>query len=812
MQHYSSQTDIPDDDMRPSVVRDFTTDLKHAVRRLFAQPVFGLTLLVTLALSIGVNIAVFSLVDVLFVHGIPYGNAARLAILQRAPIFEFMQSQAAFQSWKSDCDLLADAAMWGVGSVAFTGHGAPEQLHSADVTGNLFDVLGVRAKLGRTFSSDDQFDGQSHVAVISDRLWRRRFGGDRSIPGTSVLLNGQTFTIIGVAPADCDFPAGTDVWTPTAYDIFAVARSNAVFSSVLGVIKPGVSLAQVTAQQDAWMNGHKTDKSDLLGDYPQGPSVRPLRAVLLNSAEQPVLLLFGSVLLVLLIGCANVVNLILVDFASREREFAVKRAVGMSRARMVRQMLTENVLISTLGGATGLGMAWISFPLLKTYIPKDWPRFTDLRLDTTLLLFALGVSLCCGVIAGLVPCVRAWSSLDLKLGARATEGGHKRFVREIIVGGETALATVLLIASVLFVRTLRNVVNSDCGFNPDHVIALSVSRDIATEDALKSTREFYKDALSRLHDLPGVKITGGIDLLPARQDFESILPATALPAAQDAQPINAAAQVVAPGYFEAMTIPLLAGRDFSEMDDNGQQPIAVIDETLAAKLWPAGNCIGKQLSIGTPKPLTVIGLVGTVRLIGPYNDPPPTLYQPLGQSAPPQFSFVIKCDLPVRSVEPTLGAAIRQIDQNQPVEIATLRSYVDRWSQTTRSITGLLEIMSGLGLLLAIVGVWGLVSYSAASRTREFAVRLALGESPKRVLSRSVSGGARAVVAGVILGSGLSLADASLIQSQMFGVKAADPYTMILAGAVLVFAAVVACLFAARRAILIDPITVLREE
>jgi putative ABC transport system permease protein len=797
-------------------VSDVARDIRYGFRRLRGKPAFALTVILTLGLSIGVNVAVFSLVNALLVKGLPYRNAQRLVLLSNLPIGEFMQSQGAFEKWKSESDLIEDAVLCAPGSATFLGGSEPRQLPVANVTSNLFEVLGVAPRAGRLFLPEDGHEGRTKVAVISERLWRSQFSASNSTFGQGIKFNGEMYTVVGVAPAGCDFPAGVEVWTPTAYDFVALGMSHAVFSTTLGLIKPGATVAQVDAQQRSWLQGRHLDQSPDPAAGQSIPIARALRSALTAKLGNHVLLLFAGVILVLLIGCANVMSLVLVDSGLREHEFSVRRAVGMSTRQLVRQLFVEHLLIGVLGGSAGVAMAYLSLPYLRTYIPKDWPGFADISIDGRVLAFGLGVSIFAGLAVGLAPCVRFSRrrySLAPQPGTRATETRAGRLGRESIVCAETALAMVLLVATALFIQTLKNLVNTDCGFRPDNVLAATVLRDAAHPDADSRSLSFYKQALDKLSSLPGVDRAGGVDYLPARQDLVITTQARPDAAEVGAVPVPATLSVATPGYFATVGIPMLGGRDFNEFDDAAHPAVAIVDRNLADKLWPAGvDPIGRKISIENGPTMAVIGVVGPIRVFGPTDDIWAGLYRPLAQSIPNQLSFVVHSSGPVKPLLSKLGLTLRGLDADQPVEIATLEGFVEHWSQDKRSITFLLTVLSGLALALVIVGMYGLVSYSIASRTKEFGIRMALGETSRRIMFRSVSGAARAITPGIGLGVVLCFVVGGFFEAELYGIHAANAATVAAIALLLITVAVLASFLAARRSLLLDPINVLRQE
>lgn len=795
-------------------LEDAIRDVRYGFSRLIKKPVLALALVITLGLSIGVNIAAFSIADKLLVRGLPYRDADQLVLVSRLPLSSFRKSPAAFKDWKSETDLISDAVLYAVGEATVLGGPEPQQLHVAHVTSNIFEVLGVDPRGRRGFVPEEETQGRTNVVMISERLWRSQFGGESSVYEKEITLNNEQYKVIGVVPASCDFPAGADLWTPTAHSARAWVKSRAVASTVLARMKPGATLAQVDAQQRAWLEGKSLnkdlDRADLV------PIAQSLKVLLIGELKQPILLLLGAVTLVLLIGCANVANLIMADSVFRDHEFSVRRAVGMGTGRFVRQLMTEHVLIGVIGGLVGLVAAYWSLPYLKTYLPEEWPKFADLSIDARVFVFAFGISILVGVTVGFAPYWRSAKRLDdiaSGLGRRSTEPRSRRRWREILVCAESGLALVLLVTAALFIQTLRNLLETDYGFRPTNVLSASTPRQNSNDRELSVNRTFYNAVLDRLGSIPGVESIGAVDSLPARQAFAFVEQARPIPEQTDFVPAQVITRVTTPGYFRAMAIPVLDGREFDELDDQGHEPVVIVDRTLSEKLWGGQTAVGQKLSLGSGAAANVVGVVGPIRVFGPNSESLPEVYSPVAQSAPPPLlSFVLRTTTRPEAMGAQVRSVIREIDPKQPVDIATMDSYVARNLQRQRGIAGLLAVLSSLGLVLAIVGVYGLVSYSVASRTREFGIRIALGESPKRIFFRSISSGMRGVLPGVALGVVLSLATHRILKSQLFGVTPTDFRTLAAVAILLAFVGMVASIVAARRATSVDPITVLREQ
>ncbi len=789
-------------------------DIRYNLRRLAKRPLFAFTLILTLGLGIGANVTVFSLVYSLLLKGLPHANGDRLVLLRRLPVQTFRKSQAAFDKWKSESTLLHDAALYALGEGDLLGGAEPLRLKVAIVTANLFDVLEAPPRLGRRFLSDEETSSQANSAMISERLWRVQFGGDGSIGGRGINLNGEQYTIVGVVPSGYEFPAEADIWVPKIRSVMTLRKSHALITNeLIARMKPGSTIPQVEAQQLAWLRGMNLNRNE--SDHGLPPITMSLKAQLAGDLKQPLLLLLGAVALVLLIGCANVANMTMIDSISREQEFAVRQAIGMSPRRFLQQLITEHILISVLGGLAGLAMAYWSLPYLKTYLPEEWPRFADASIDFRAFAIALSTSMLMGGIVGSVAYLRhikGPNSISTKFGGQNTEPPTRRRWREVVVCIETGLAFGLLVAAALFIQTLRNLVGADYGFKPDNIVVASVSRQIIAPQEKIMAQGFYADVLTRLRSLPGAQEVGGVNYLPIRQQIIAVDTVKSTPDQNDLSVANVGLRVVTPGFFRAMSIPLVAGRDFNEVDGPAHQPVAIIDQTLANKLFPGRDPIDQQIFMSEKSAIRVVGVVGPIRPFSPYSPPSSEIYLPIAQSETPYtFNFIFRARSSPENFGSEVRSVIRAVDPKQPAEIVTMNSYVARLLHRQRSITGMLTILSLLGFVLAIVGVYGLVSYTVASRMREFGIRLALGEERKYIFLRSIAGAARAVLPGVALGILFSLAASKLLESQLFGIGAMDMLTLAAMALLLIFIAITASIFAARRAASINPLAVLRE-
>ena len=796
-------------------------DLRYATRVLRRDAGFTWGIVLTLGFGIGVTTAVFTLVDTLLLRSLPYRNERQLILMNRLPLVEFADSRARFEEWKRGSTLLSDAALYATSEANIDGGAEPMHANVAQVSANLPSLLGAEPVAGRSFTPDEGVAGGPAVAMIGAPLWRRLFAGNAETIGKQLRINGRPYTIIGVLPSRFDFPAGVEVWTPTVHSVSTLQQFGAVMFSIVARMKSGMTIAQVVAQQKSVFGkqypslAQEGARSIAGVRFEQPPVAQDLRTKLSSRSERPVLLLFACVCLILLIACVNVANLVLARTVTREREFAVRRALGVSNARLTRQIVTEQTLVGLLGGVGGIAIAYFSMSPLKLLLPSDWPSFAGVQMGIPVLGFAVAVSLISGWAIALAPVVnllrRPETGLALNDGSRFSERGRSQRWRHLLVSAEAAIAMTLLACTGVLVQSFIHIAGIDPGFRPASLLVLSVSRPDAHDERTSTAAGFYRAVLDRLRSLPGVESAGAVDFLPASEKMSGVAPVKRDPADRGE---GAVMCIVTPDYFRAMQIPLLAGRDFTERDDRRAGAVAIVSQTLAGALWPGQSAVGKSLYVfGARQPATVVGIAGSVRFFGPRSRPMPEVYFPYTRRTPDAFSFVMRARVAPLSLIPAVRQAVRAISAAQPIDgITTMNDYWSRGASHERSLTALAGVFTLLGMTLAVIGVYALISYSVKCRQHEFGIRMALGARAGELLAGAVGRVMLWLVPGLGAGMLMAFALARVLQSELYEVRGWEPgLTAALACALLLITAI-AGLAAARRAGVLDPACLLRWE
>jgi predicted permease len=808
-------------------------DMRYALRVLAQRPGFTLVAVLTLALGIGANTAIFSLVSAVLVRPLNYRDAGRLVMLwedaSAAGIPRDNVANANYADWKAQNKVFEDMAAFEQRVYDLAGAGEPEKLFAFAVTQNFFAVLGAEPALGRGLLPEDDKPGANRVAVISHGLWQSRFGGDPAAVGRDILLGGEKYTVVGVMPASFQFEyPDVRLWVPVALTPEQLADRNNHTLEVVARMKPGLTFEQAGADMRAVMGRIAAEHPDEASGV--GAAVVPLREQLAGEVRRPLLMLLGAVALVLLIACANVAGVLLSRAAARRREMAVRAALGASRWRIVRQLLTESVLLGAAGGVAGALLALWAFGFLQQLVPAGLRGMAEPRLDLAVLSFTTLVSVLAGVAFGLAPALQA-SKTDLgealkQAGGRGGAGSGRR-LRGAFVVSQVALALVLLVGAGLLVQTLYRLREQYSSLRPESLLTLRTQ--LADNRYREPSRRaaFYDGVLQRVRGLPGVVAAGYTTAVPlTRKGGSNGLSIEGRDNGPDAS-WNANHRQVSPDYFRAMGLGVRAGRDFTEQDDENAAPVAAVNETMARAFWPGESVLGKRFKVGapdSPQPwLTVVGVVADVRQMGADAPVKPEMYVPYRQAAPywkgPPYSFFTPRDLVVRtsvdpsSVVPGARRAVHEVDAYQPVEgVRTLDEVLGRETAQRRLGVTLLAAFAALALLLAALGIYGVLAFFVVQHTPEIGVRMALGARPADVLRLVVFKGMRLALAGVALGLAGAFALTRLMSSQLFGVSAADPLTY--AGLALLLAAValLACLIPARRATKVDPMVALRYE
>ena len=808
-------------------------ELRYAARSLLKRPAFSLVAVLTLALGIGANTAIFSVVNATLLRPLPFKDPDRVVMLwgalaklqadrlpNSAP--NFIELKARSQTFER----LAAFRSW---SWQLTGGSEPELLRGARVSADFFEAVGAGPILGRTFTAEEDVENHAPVVLISHGLWQRHFGGDQNVIGKTITLTGQNAMVIGVMPEGFQFPGGAnmvpglqfalqnDVWMPIRFTQQERERHGNLNLATIGRLKPGVSLAQAETE----ING--IQKELPLGTIGFTFGALPLHQQMVGTIRKPLLVLLATVALVLLIACANIANLLLARATSRQKEIAIRAALGAARRRIIGQLLTESLLLSLTGGAIGLLIAVWGNSLLVSLIPREVPRISDVGVDARILLFTLAISIVTGLIFGLIPAFQA-SRFDLnqslKEGLRGVSAGvgQNRF-RSLLVVSEVAMALVLLIGAALLIKSFVRLLDVKPGFNPEQVLTLDVqlpnvpgSRYERREDQAA----FFQQLTTQLQALPGVENAGGVLSLPlsgASESTELILEGQESSAANGQRP-NADYTIVTPEYFATLQIPLLQGRYFTAQDKLEAPFAIIVNDTLAARLWPGQNPLGKRFRVGfEEKPREVVGVVGTIKQTTLDSEASPAMYLPHLQSPTPGLTLLVRTRGEPLSIVAAVRNAVRALDKDVPVtQVQTMEKVLGASVAQPRFSMLLVGLFAALALVLSAVGIYGVMAYAVSRRAHEIGVRMALGAGASQVLKLVLKDGMTLALAGIAVGLLGAFALTRLMASLLFGIGAKDPVTFASVAAFLAFVAFIACYIPARRATKVDPLIALRDE
>jgi putative ABC transport system permease protein len=805
-------------------------DLRHGLRLIQKAPGFAAAAVVLMALGIGANTAIFTVVNAVLLRPLPFPEPDRLVRLWHVPpaksfpgLTTFSVSPANYLDWRSQSRSFLGMAAYGLRELSMTGGDRPEAVTAALVGSDFFRVVGVPPALGRTFTPDEDRPGGGHVVVLANAFWRRRFAADPRIVGRKLSLDGQSFVVVGVMPPTLDFPAwgatGVPLWAPLAWTETERAVRGIHDYSVIARLKPGVGLRQAQAEMDAI-------SSRLARQYPAddqgwGATVAELPEYLVRSVRPALMILLGAVAFVLLIACANVANLTLAKSLGRQKEMAIRSALGASQGRMLGQALAESTLLALAGGALGLVVAHFGVALIVAFLSTDLPRAIEIGLDGRILAFALAVSLASGLLAGLAPALRMTRTdlnETLKAGLGRTDadsGGHR--TRGALVALEVALSLVLLVGAGLMVRSLWELRGVDPGFDPRGVLTMTVALP-ETRYPLPAERDaFAERVLERLRALPGVLSAAAVDSLPLTGGSTQPVVIAGRPAGLAAEQPEVAVRRASPGYLRAMRIRLERGRDVLASDRAGAAAVVLVSESMAKRFWPGEDPLGKRLTL-TFAPETsrqVVGVVADVKQHG-LDAPtsPATVYTPLPQGAWERLSLVLRTrgSRPA-ALAPAATAAIHEIDREESVQsVLTMEEILSDTLSQRRFSMLLLAAFAGLALVLAAVGIYSVLSYSVGRRVREIGIRMALGAEVRHVLRLIVVEGMRPTLLGMAVGLAGALALGRLLASLLYGVTASDPATLAAVSLILLAVALLASLLPAYRAARIEPIKAIGAE
>jgi predicted permease len=812
---------------------DLLNDFRLAFRNLRKAPAFALAAIVVLALGIGANTAIFSIVNGVLLRALPYAEPDRLVQLWHTPPAaqfpgqtRFVLSAANYLDWEQRNDVFEKSAIYGYKGFRLTGAGDPQQLDAARVEPTFFDVLRGHVLLGRALSDADGRPGSEHVAVLSEGFWRSQFAADAQIVGKAITLDEESYVVVGVMSEDFQKPRRTRLWVPLVWDPVEKTVRGEHHWYALARLKDGVSVAQAQAQLDSIA-------AALAREYPAddagwGAQVNPLREDTVGEFRKPLLVLLGAVAFVLLIACANVANLILAKTLDRRKEIAIRTALGARRGRIVRQVLAEAIALSVIGGALGLLVAHFATRLVVNFLGAGLPRPGDIGLDLPVLAFTFAIAVVTGIVAGVVPAWRM-SVADpqdaLKQGGRSGSAGTSRDTRRVLVVAEVALSLVLLVGAGLMIRTLYNLSRIDPGFDPRQVLTASIG--IAENQFANPQQEmaFLDETLRRVRALPGVQAAGVSDSLPLQGGSTQPVAVEGAEVVDMSHQPEVSVRMITPGFIGSMRIPVVRGRDITSEDTSESRPVVLVSEAMAKQFWPNQDPIGKRLKLTFfPDAMReVVGVVGDVRERGlDRNEPVSALYWPLTQFYQPEsagkyssfpVNLVVRTAIDPASAGPAVRGAVRELSADTPLlEMRTMADIVAESLSTQRFNMFLLAAFAGLALLLAGVGIYSVLAYSVRQRVREIGVRMALGAGMRDVLRRVVVDGMKPTLLGVAVGLAAAFALTRVLGSLVFGVAAHDLATFAFVALLLVTVGLLASALPAWRATRIDPLRVLRDE
>jgi putative ABC transport system permease protein len=795
-------------------------DIRYGARLLLRFPGVTAAALLALALGTGVNTALFSIVNAVLLQPLPFPEADELVQVWRTepPSLQFgSASYRRYVDWRAQNRVFEETGAWAPTAYTLTGREAPERIGGARVSSSFFRVLGASPVLGRWPSDDEDRAGARKVVVVSEGFWRRRLGGATNVVGAELILDGQPHTVIGVAPATFNELWRVELWVPLAMTVDPSQRGN--FLLVFGRLREGVTLEQ-------GREGLVELAAAMSRQYPDdqyGFNALALHDVITRGPRQALWVLLGATGFVLLIACVNVANLLLARAVTRQREVAVRTALGAGRGRLLRQMITETVLLAVIGGALGLALATGLLRVFTALAPPNFPRLTSIALDPTVLVFSFAVATLCGLMAGVLPALhvsRAEPSDALREGAtRGATAGHARAATRLLVMSEVALAVILVVAAGLTVKSLQQLTRQDLGLATEGVLTFSVTwPGVTLEDADKSA-QFFRTFEDRLRTLPGVTSVGAINMLPiATTGTNGQVQLRDRQLSREEAPI-AEFRVVTPSYFETMGVTLIAGRYPDQRDTAATTPVVLVNETLARTLWPGdspANVLGRMMGTGFDDGSTwreVIGIVRDVRSRRPDAPPDAETYIPHAQWPAPTLTFTVRAAVPPESLVPSVRKALADLNPQLPLAaVRTFSEVVDGATRSSRLYSALTALFGVLAAVLAVVGIYSVMSYTVAQRTRELAIRSALGASHHGLLQLVLREGFVISVVGIAFGLIGAFAVSRLMGALLYQVSPRDPLVFGLTAAAVAVIALLGYLVPAFRASRVEAAVALRGE
>src|SRR5437879_3602208 len=806
------------EERRVDLIENWIRDLRYALRLLSRNPSFTAVAVMTLAMGIGANTAIFSVVRSIVFHSLPFRDPERLVWIRDDPTV----LSVTFQSWRrmsSSFDALAAFnAFFNYGAVNWTGHGEPQRLSGVAVSQNLFPMLGVEAAVGRTFRPGEDQPGGPPVVVLTHGFWQRSFGSDPSAIGKVLTLNGKDFNVVVVRPASFYFAstfspgARVDIFMPLILDKFSEEMSH--YLGVIGRLRGDVTVARAQSEMDALTKQLKGRDPTLHA------VVVPLQEAVVGEVRTPLLVLMSAAAFVLLIACTNLANLLLARGTARQREIAVRSALGAGQARLVLQLLTENMLLALLGGAVGLLPAFWLVPFIRTLPNLPFPRLSQVRIDVGVLTFTVVASIVTGILFGLVPAAQLYGSAitdPLKKGGRSLSAGKHR-VRDLLVVAEVALALVLLAGAGLLIRSFWHLLQVNPGFRPEGVIAVGIDPGgqkygwLRSPDRGRRLVRFFDEIRRNVAGIPGVEAVALTDSLPLDRDRGFYI----RPAGRTYRGLNetplASIHVVTPDYFRVMGVSLKRGRTFMEQDTADSAVVMLVNETMSRKIWSGKDVLGQFAEIAGRK-AQVVGIVGDVRHSALDQQAGNEAYLLFAQYPYTFMDLVVRTTLELGALAPAIRKAVWAVDRDQPLaQFRTIQQIIDRTLSPRQFSMMLLGAFAGLAIVLASVGTYGVMAYSVAQRTHEIGIRMALGAEPVDAVCLVVGHGMTLAGIGIAVGLAGALALTRWLGSQLYGVGPADPLNLLGVAALLVSVIALASYLPARRASRVDPMAALRYE
>jgi predicted permease len=797
-------------------------DISYSVRVLLKSYAFTIVVVLTLALGIGANTAIFSFANGILLRPLPYPQSDRLAIVDETALKRGVDSMSVsypnFLDWREQNTVFEDIGLhFGTSRFALSGAGEPVEIRGSRITHGLFEILRVAPQLGRTFTPDEDRPDQDAVVIMGHDLWQKNFGGDPNIVGQKIVLSNRSRTVVGVMPRGFRFPEVSELWVPLALTPQMFTRTDHGLNGVAR-LKDGVTFAAAQAEMDNI--AARIEQQNPVTNEGLGVRVTSLHDNLAGDYREALLILLGVVGCVLLVACVNVANLMLARATARQKEFALRAALGASRWRIVRQLLIESLLLAVVGGALGFALSLWALHLLLNAIPIQLPFWMDFGIDLRVLGFTLGITLLTGLIFGAVPALQT-SRVDLndtlKEGGRGS-GGFRGRSRSALVVTEIAMSLVLLVGAGLMIQSFLRLRSVNIGLDTKNLFTATVLLPRAKYTAPEQRTGFFKQLVERMRNVPGVQAASATGTLPlSGSNWGRSLTVEGYPVMSVGQAPMIQHTVVTPDYFRTMGITLLAGRDFTDSDTADGPKVTIVDERLARHYWPNESAVGKRVRFGPPEDNepwhTIVGVVRSVRHQRMQEDTRESVYLPHQQIPISDLTVVARTTLDPHDVTAAMRNEVKQLDRDQPVsEIATMEEVVAESIWQPRLYATLFAVFGGGALILALIGIYGVMAFLVQTRTHEIGVRMALGATARDVFKLIVGRGMKLTIVGVVIGIAGAIAFTRLMHSLLFNTSATDPFVFIGISVLLSVAAFLACYIPARRAARVDPLIALRYE